>query len=87
MSLLNQLDQYCDLFLGTVVRFGNNKSIKEVSGPLAERLFDQTPQVRDSVTSVIGDWLMNLPDRYSYFHIMIPLLLTRYHCSATYSNF
>ncbi|XP_026281216.1 dynein axonemal assembly factor 5 [Frankliniella occidentalis] len=62
--------------LGTVVRFGNNKSIKDASGPLAERLFDQAPQVRDAVTQTIGDWLINLPDRYSYFYVMIPLILT-----------
>ncbi|KAK3930335.1 Dynein assembly factor 5, axonemal [Frankliniella fusca] len=62
--------------IGTVVRFGNNKSIKEVAGPLAERLFDQAPQVRDAVTQTIGDWLINLPDRYSYFYVMIPLILT-----------
>lgn len=62
---------------GVVVRYGNNKSIKEVSGPLAERMFDQTPQVREAITQVIGDWLVHLPDRYSYFHVMIPLMLTR----------
>lgn len=64
------------LALGTVVRFGNNKSIKDVIGPFAERLFDQTPQVRAAVTQVVGDWLKHLPDRYSYFHLMIPLILT-----------
>ncbi|KAJ1526826.1 hypothetical protein ONE63_008394 [Megalurothrips usitatus] len=64
------------LAVGKVVQFGNNKSIKDVSGPLAERLFDQSPQVRESVTEIVGNWLVDLPDRYSYFHIMIPLMLT-----------
>lgn len=68
----------CNVFVGVLVRYGNSKSIKDVSGPMAERLFDQTIQVREAVTQTVGDWLMNMPDRYSYFHIMIPLILTRY---------
>lgn len=33
-------------------------------------------QVRKAVTVVVGDWLLHLPDRYSYFHKLIPLLLS-----------
>lgn len=64
--------------IGKVVRWGNNKNLptQEVFGSLAERLFDSTPNVRSAVTKVIGDWLINLPDRYSFFTKMIPLILS-----------
>ena len=45
-------------------------------GHLAQRLFDQSQAVRMAVTKVIGDWLLNLMDRYSFHHKLIPLLLT-----------
>ena len=48
-----------------------------VIGPLAERLFDQIPMVRQAVVGVIGMWLVQLPERYSYFHRLLPLILTR----------
>ncbi|XP_026714960.1 dynein assembly factor 5, axonemal [Athene cunicularia] len=32
-------------------------------------------KVRHAVTTVIGEWLLHLRDRYSYFHKLIPLLL------------
>ena len=59
------------------MRYGNNKSVSDVVVPLAERLFDQSPVVRLAVTKVIGDWMINLPDRYSYFSRMLPVMLTR----------
>lgn len=64
--------------LGKVVRWGNTKNLpsQEVFGSLAERLFDSTPQVRSAVTKVIGCWLINLYDRYSFFSKMVPLMLT-----------
>lgn len=63
--------------LGAVIRYGNNKSVDDVCGPLAERLFDQQHAVRAAVAGVVGMWLLELPDRYSYFHKLIPLMLTR----------
>lgn len=33
-------------------------------------------QVRKAVTAVVGDWLLHMRDRYSYFHKLIPLLLS-----------
>ncbi|GFO25558.1 dynein, axonemal, assembly factor 5 [Plakobranchus ocellatus] len=38
--------------------------------------FPETPSVRKAVTRVVGGWLLDLPDRYSYHHKLIPLLLT-----------
>ncbi|XP_054278920.1 dynein axonemal assembly factor 5-like [Macrosteles quadrilineatus] len=62
--------------IGAVVRWGNNKSLNDVCGPLAERLFDQHHAARAAVADVVGTWLLELPDRYSYFHKLIPLMLT-----------
>ncbi|ELU05823.1 hypothetical protein CAPTEDRAFT_167239 [Capitella teleta] len=64
------------LAIGNVIQYGNGKSVDDVVSHLAQRLFDQNPQVRLSVTRVIGGWLLNLMDRYSFFHKLIPLLLT-----------
>ncbi|NXT01149.1 DAAF5 factor, partial [Jacana jacana] len=60
---------------GAVVQFGNGKSVDDVLSHLAQRLFDEIPKVRHAVTAVIGEWLLHLRDRYSYFHKLIPLLL------------
>ncbi|NXJ12074.1 DAAF5 factor, partial [Odontophorus gujanensis] len=60
---------------GAVIQFGNGKSVDDVLSHLAQRLFDEIPKVRQAVTTVIGEWLLHLRDRYSYFHKLIPLLL------------
>ncbi|XP_004598224.3 dynein axonemal assembly factor 5 [Ochotona princeps] len=61
---------------GAVIQFGSGKSVDDVLPHLAQRLFDDVPQVRQAVTSVVGGWLLDLRDRYSYFHKLIPLLLS-----------
>ncbi|XP_062945575.1 dynein axonemal assembly factor 5 [Cynocephalus volans] len=61
---------------GTVIQFGNGKSVDDVLSHFAQRLFDDVPQVRQAVTSVVGGWLLSLRDRYSFFHKLIPLLLS-----------
>ncbi|XP_065540500.1 dynein axonemal assembly factor 5 [Lathamus discolor] len=60
---------------GAVIQFGNGKSVDDVLSHLAQRFFDEIPKVRHAVTTVIGEWLLRLRDRYSYFHKLIPLLL------------
>ncbi|POI36111.1 hypothetical protein CIB84_000136 [Bambusicola thoracicus] len=60
---------------GAVIQFGNGKSVDDVLSHLAQRLFDEIPKVRQAVTTIIGEWLLHLRDRYSYFHKLIPLLL------------
>ncbi|KOB75170.1 HEAT repeat-containing protein [Operophtera brumata] len=40
------------------------------------RLFDENAQVRMQVTLEVGNWMLNYRDRYSFWHRMIPLLLT-----------
>ncbi|XP_071976570.1 dynein axonemal assembly factor 5 isoform X2 [Engystomops pustulosus] len=61
---------------GAVIQYGNGKSVDDVLSHLAQRLFDDAPQVRLAVTVVVGDWLLELRDRYSYFHKLIPLVLS-----------
>ncbi|KAM9843655.1 dynein axonemal assembly factor 5 [Aulostomus maculatus] len=61
---------------GAVVLHGTGKNLDDVVFHLAQRLFDDSPQVRRAVTVVVGDWLLHLRDRYSYFHKLIPLLLS-----------
>ncbi|PVD38342.1 hypothetical protein C0Q70_00954 [Pomacea canaliculata] len=62
--------------LGDVIRYGHNKSVDQVTSHFAQRLFDQVPMVRKAVTQVVGMWLLDLPDRYSFHHLLVPLLLT-----------
>ncbi|KAM6957240.1 dynein axonemal assembly factor 5 [Aplochiton taeniatus] len=61
---------------GAVIHYGTGKNVDDVLSHLAQRLFDDSPQVRKVVTVVVGDWLLNLRDRYSYFHKLLPLLLS-----------
>ncbi|XP_036095862.1 dynein assembly factor 5, axonemal [Molossus molossus] len=61
---------------GTVIQFGSGKSVDDLLPHFAQRLFDGVPQVRQAVTRVVGGWLLELRDRYSFFHKLIPLLLS-----------
>ncbi|KAM5229071.1 dynein axonemal assembly factor 5 isoform 2-T2 [Ctenodactylus gundi] len=61
---------------GSVIEFGAGKSVDDVLPHFAQRLFDSVAQVRQAVTSVVGGWLLRLRDRYSFFHKLIPLLLS-----------
>ncbi|XP_072549719.1 dynein axonemal assembly factor 5-like [Salminus brasiliensis] len=63
---------------GAVIQYGTGKNVDDVLSHLAQRLFDDSPQVRKAVTAVVGDWLLHLQDRYSYFHKLIPLLLSSF---------
>jgi dynein assembly factor 5 len=62
--------------IGDVILYGNNKSVDDVLIHMSQRLFDQAYQVRLSVVQVVGMWLLDLMDRYSYFYKLMPLLLT-----------
>ncbi|KAJ3600692.1 hypothetical protein NHX12_031670 [Muraenolepis orangiensis] len=61
---------------GAVVQHGSGKHVDDVLSHMAQRLFDSSPQVRKAVTTVVGDWLLHMRDRYSYFHKLLPLLLS-----------
>ncbi|XP_038066344.1 dynein assembly factor 5, axonemal-like isoform X2 [Patiria miniata] len=66
----------CTLTIGDVLQYGSHKPMDKVISHLAQRLFDQSPQVRVAVTDVVGGWLLDFVDRYSFHHKLIPLLLT-----------
>ena len=38
--------------------------------------FDPCPPVREAVYEVVGEWLVTLLDRYSYFHKLLPIVMT-----------
>nr|CAB3252295.1 HEAT repeat-containing protein 2 [Phallusia mammillata] len=62
-----------------VIQFGNGKSVDDVIAHVAQRFFDPSAQVRMCVTRMIGRWLLELPDRYSFFYKFIPLILTSFN--------
>ncbi|XP_076345291.1 dynein axonemal assembly factor 5 isoform X4 [Tachypleus tridentatus] len=66
----------CVKAIGDVVQYGNNSSVNDVISHLAQRLFDQAPIIRQAVVCVAGRWLSELPDRYSFFSKLIPLVMT-----------
>lgn len=59
-----------------IIMHSSYKGLDEVVGPLAERLFDQIPVVRRAIAQVAAKWLLEYRDRYSFFHKILPLLLT-----------
>ncbi|XP_017788530.1 PREDICTED: dynein assembly factor 5, axonemal, partial [Habropoda laboriosa] len=65
--------------IGDVIQYGNSKSVEEVATPLAEKLFDQHGLVRAATIEIAGCWLLKLRDRYSWWHKILPLLLTGLH--------
>ncbi|GFT35010.1 dynein assembly factor 5, axonemal [Nephila pilipes] len=64
---------------GAIANYLNNTEFEEAMTHLAQRLFDHSPLVRMAVTEIIGDMLVNLKDRYSYFYLLIPLMLSSLH--------
>ena len=74
--LCHWCNMYCVLLTGDVVQYGSGKLVDDVVSHLAQRMFDPIHTVRSVVTQVVGDWLLNLYDRYSFHHKLIPLLLT-----------
>ncbi|XP_076657670.1 dynein axonemal assembly factor 5-like [Halictus rubicundus] len=65
--------------IGDLIQYGNSKCVETVATPLAEKLFDQNGLIRTAVIEVAGYWLLNLNDRYSWWHKILPLLLTGLH--------
>ena len=65
--------------LGVTMQFGGNnagKRLEECMFPLAQRTFDQIPAVRLCLYQVLGGWLLDLLDRYSYWYRLLPLFLS-----------
>ncbi|XP_014282402.3 dynein axonemal assembly factor 5 [Halyomorpha halys] len=55
---------------------GDPKNLPDGIRALANRLFDDSPHVRLALTRLIGNWMLNHYDRYSYFCQTLPLMLT-----------
>nr|CDS26635.1 HEAT repeat containing protein 2 [Hymenolepis microstoma] len=62
--------------IGVVFMHCNGKFVDITITPLTQRLFDPSISVRKAVVQVTGEWLLNLPDRYSYHTKLIPLILS-----------
>lgn len=59
-----------------MVQYGTHGLLEQVTGALAERLYDSNVVVRNAVITVGGEWLRKLNDRYSQFARLLPLVLT-----------
>ena len=65
--------------LGVTMQYGGGKAgkrMEECMFPLSQRTFDQIPAVRLCLYQVLGGWLLNLLDRYSYWYRLLPLFLS-----------
>lgn len=62
--------------IGVTIIGTSGKAVDEVFTHLAQRTFDHSAPVRLAVVDVVGNWLIKLMDRYSFFHKLLPLLLS-----------
>lgn len=62
--------------IGEILMHCTYKAVDMVMIPMAEKLFDSIPIVRRTVAQVAKKWLTEYRDRYSFFHKILPLLLT-----------
>lgn len=62
--------------LGSTVCYGSPNPINEALPALAQRACDPTPSVRSCLADVVGNWLLDLPDRYVCVHVAIALCST-----------
>ncbi|XP_077979793.1 dynein axonemal assembly factor 5-like [Glandiceps talaboti] len=66
----------CIHTIGDVLQYGSHKPMENVISHIAQRFFDQAPTVRMAATNVVGNWLLDFVDRYSFHHKLVPLLLS-----------
>ncbi|XP_050431028.1 dynein axonemal assembly factor 5 [Adelges cooleyi] len=62
--------------LDDVVMYSNGKQVADICNGLADRLFDQNVTVRLTLCRVVSNWMLRLPDRYSFFPKLVPLILS-----------
>ncbi|CAB0008289.1 unnamed protein product, partial [Nesidiocoris tenuis] len=55
---------------------GDNKFVAEVTPSLNKKMLDSMHQVRLALVKLAGHWLVKLPDRYSFFSHLIPIVLS-----------
>ena len=61
--------------MGDLVLSTDGGVFENVVSHIAQRTFDPSPHVRKQVALVTGAWLLDFPDRYSYFYKIVPLLI------------
>ncbi|EDV28055.1 uncharacterized protein TRIADDRAFT_53253 [Trichoplax adhaerens] len=66
----------CLKAIGVTLQKGSISPLNDILPSLAQRMLDHSPSVRSTLTEILANWMMNLMDRYSYFHKILPLLLT-----------
>ena len=50
---------------------------------LAQRACDSTPSVRSCLADVVGDWLLDLPDRYVFIYTLLCIYVLQ-QCRTTF---
>uniref|UniRef100_A0A0A9XLX8 HEAT repeat-containing protein 2 n=1 Tax=Lygus hesperus TaxID=30085 RepID=A0A0A9XLX8_LYGHE len=55
---------------------GDNKCVPDVTPALNKKMLDSMYQVRLALVRLAGHWLVKLPDRYSFFAHLIPMVLS-----------
>ncbi|XP_054722252.1 dynein axonemal assembly factor 5-like [Uloborus diversus] len=66
----------CVYAIGSIFCHGSSQDFELALSQLAQRSFDHSPFVRTAVMEVVADWLLMFKDRYSYFHQLIPIMLS-----------
>ena len=64
--------------LGQLVLSTDGAVFESLASHMAQRVFDPSPQVRLRLVETLGSWLVAMPDRYSYWHKIVPLLLVSF---------
>ena len=63
--------------IGVVIQGGDGKNVDSVLSHIAQRTFDDNPSVRAMVSTIVGEWLLHLKDRWETRNIRIS-----YFCHA-----
>ena len=61
--------------LGQLILSTDGAVFESLASHLAQRVFDPSPAVRLRLVESLGSLLVRMPDRYSYWHKTVPLLL------------
>ena len=69
--------------LGHLVLATDGGVFESLASHCAQRVFDPSPQVRLRLVETLGSWLVAMPDRYSYWHKIVPLLLVSFRDEMT----
>ena len=57
--------------LGSAIRYGSPTPLNDALPFLAQRACDSTPSVRLCLADVVGHWLLELPDRWGHWVVVM----------------